>query len=168
MNRSYGILNGNTATAMGVNAEASGYHSIAMEDTANTTASGLSSAALCNNTISSGNSGDSVWAFELKGYLTESSGNDSTATGLETIASGASSMSMGIGTVAAGDTSVSMGYYTTTNDVGTLAIGTYNLIDATPNASGDYSIAMGARTTFSYANTAFVIGSSIAVQSKRN
>jgi hypothetical protein len=130
---------GDVSTAMGGGTTASGSNSTAMGYL--TTSSGLSSTALCNNTISSGNNSVAM------GYLTESSGNDSTATGLETIASGASSMSMGIGTIAAGDTSVSMGYYTTTNDVGTLAIGTYNLIDTTPNPN-----------TFSYQNTAFVIG----------
>ena len=130
---------GNISTAMGQDTKAIGSASTAMGY--NTTASGLSSTALCNSTISSGNNSVAM------GYFTESSGNDSTATGLETLASGASSMSMGIGTVAAGDASVSMGYHTNTNDVGTLALGIYNIIDTTPNPN-----------TFTLQNTALIIG----------
>ena len=81
------------------------------------------------------------------GYGTTASGTDSTAMGSETTASGGASTAMGWNTSASGNVSTAMGGYTTAQDYGTTAIGLFNKTKETPNPD-----------SFSYQNTAFIIG----------
>ena len=98
-----------------------------------------------SNGIETTASGDTSTAM---GDATTASGNASTAMGDETTASGYFSTAMGGGTEASGDYSTAMGRNTTASDYGSLVIGQYN-------SSGSSATSA---TSFSTANTAFVIG----------
>ena len=127
--------------------------------TINATASGSTSTAMGSLTIASG-----IYSTAM-GSFTEASGSRSTAMGRTTTASGSRSTAMGNSTEASGDTSTAMGdettasasystamgRNTTASDYGSLVIGQFN-------SSGSSATSA---TSFSTANTAFVIGNGV-------
>jgi hypothetical protein len=147
------IASGDYSTAIGNRTKASGELSTAVGY--QTTASGHSSTAMGAYTTASGNYSTAM------GYQTTASGSFSTALGDRTVASGINSIVLGVLTEASGDYSTAMGTSTTANgdystamgtsttaeDYLSLAIGVLNKSDESPNPN-----------SFSYQNTAFVIG----------
>ena len=144
---------GNYSTAMGSSSTASGGYSTAMGIA--TTASGAISTAMGEYTTASGTTSTAMgYATEASGFVstamgegTTASGTTSTAMGDTTTASEIPSTAMGQGTTASGVVSTAIGLRTKAQDFGTTAIGVHNETKETPNPS-----------TFSYQNTAFVIG----------
>ncbi len=134
------IASGSRSTATGYSTIASGYASTAMGYS--TEASGVISTAMGQSTEASGTSSTAM------GESTIASGVISTAMGGGTTASGNSSTAMGRDTEASGSYSTAMGRNTTASDYGSLVIGQYN-------SSGSSATSA---TSFSTANTAFVIG----------
>ena len=132
---------GNESTAMGYDTTASAEASTAMGYS--TTASAESSTAMGRGTTASGSRSTAM------GYNTTASGFASTAMGNLTYATASNSTAMGRGTTASGNESTAMGRYTTASDYASVVIGQYN--------SSGSSVTNNA-TSFSTANTAFVIG----------
>ena len=134
---------GIASTAMGASTEASGIASTAMGNI--TTASGTASTAMGYETTASGIRSTAM------GRITIASGTYSTAMGAVTTASGNSSTAMGRDTEASASYSTAMGRNTTASDYGSLVIGQFN-------SSGSSATSA---TSFSTANTAFVIGNGV-------
>ena len=143
----------NASTAMGNETTASGIASTAMGE--GTTASGDFSTAMGRYAVASNQDSTAMGkgtiasgvASTAMGFGTIASGDFSTAIGDYTLSSGDFSTALGKGTIASGGYSTAMGYFTTAEDYMTLALGTLNKTDETPNPDN-----------FSYQNTAFVIG----------
>ena len=127
----------NNTNPSGVGASAIGFY---------TTASGNRSTAMGHYTTASG------WASTAMGTNTTASGNSSTAMGAYTTASGQNSQAMAWDTTASGAASTATGRGTTASDYASLVVGQYN-------SSG--SSVTNSATSFSTANTAFVIGNGV-------
>jgi hypothetical protein len=137
------VARGNTSTAMGEFANASGRASTAMG--AGTTASVDYATAMGYYTIASGYNATAM------GHETNASGNYSTAMGFNTTASGSistamgefanassrASTAMGTGTAASGSISTAMGFYTIASGTASTTMGNNT------KASGSYSAALG-------------------------